>query len=560
MLSVLHIENIAVIEQAEILFEGGFNVLTGETGAGKSIVIDAISAILGERTYRDVIRTGANRAFVSAIFTNIPQYDWFSENQVEFDPQELQVQREIYADGRNVCRVNGRPVSVASLKKLGGRLINIHGQHDSQQLFDEENHLTYLDAFARDEQELEAYQQAFSAMQSVQREIQKLSMDESEKLRLVETLTFQIEEIRAANLVSGEEEQLKERRKVLQNAEKLSDALRMADEALYGGDSSDGAAGLLSNAEHALSRVSTISADMQTLHQKISDLMYSVQDAADELRAMRDDLSYSEGELEEIEERLDAIHKLKRKYGASVEDVLAYLADSEQRLDEIEFASDRIETLKKREAELQKETIRQGEILRKKRLSAAQAMESRICDELRQLDMPKIRFVCEFTPQQPMQTGLDSVRFLMSANVGENLKPLSKVASGGELARIMLAMKQVLAQQDGVPTLIFDEVDAGVSGRAAQKVAYKLWTVSKGRQVLCVTHLPQIAAMADAEYTVEKRVENERTYTSVLHLDESGRKQELARLIGGSMITETTLAGAAELLRLAEEAKSETSG
>ena len=555
MLSVLHIENIAVIEQAEILFEGGFNVLTGETGAGKSIVIDAISAILGERTYRDVIRTGANRAFVSAIFTNIPQYDWFSENQVEFDPQELQVQREIYADGRNVCRVNGRPVSVAALKKLGGRLINIHGQHDSQQLFDEENHLTYLDAFARDEQELEAYQQAFSAMQSVQREIQKLSMDESEKLRLVETLTFQIEEIRAANLVSGEEEQLKERRKVLQNAEKLSDALRMADEALYGGDSSDGAAGLLSNAEHALSRVSTISADMQTLHQKISDLMYSVQDAADELRAMRDDLSYSEGELEEIEERLDAIHKLKRKYGASVEDVLAYLADSEQRLDEIEFASDRIETLKKREAELQKETIRQGEILREKRLSAAQAMESRICDELRQLDMPKIRFVCEFTPQQPMQTGLDSVRFLMSANVGENLKPLSKVASGGELARIMLAMKQVLAQQDGVPTLIFDEVDAGVSGRAAQKVAYKLWTVSKGRQVLCVTHLPQIAAMADAEYTVEKRVENERTYTSVLHLDESGRKQELARLIGGSMITETTLAGAAELLRLAEQTK-----
>ena len=560
MLSVLHIENIAVIEQAEILFEGGFNVLTGETGAGKSIVIDAISAILGERTYRDVIRTGANRAFVSAIFTNIPQYDWFSENQVEFDTQELQVQREIYADGRNVCRVNGRPVSVASLKKLGGRLINIHGQHDSQQLFDEENHLTYLDAFARDEQELEAYQQAFSAMQSVQREIQKLSMDESEKLRLVETLQYQIEEIRAANLVSGEEEQLKERRKVLQNAEKLSDALRMADESLYGGDSSDGAAGLLSNAEHALSRVSTISADMQTLHQKISDLMYSVQDAADELRAMRDDLSYSEGELEEIEERLDAIHKLKRKYGASVEDVLAYLADSEQRLDEIEFASDRIETLKKREAELQKETIRQGEILREKRLSAAQAMESRICDELRQLDMPKIRFVCEFTPQQPMQTGLDSVRFLMSANVGENLKPLSKVASGGELARIMLAMKQVLAQQDGVPTLIFDEVDAGVSGRAAQKVAYKLWTVSKGRQVLCVTHLPQIAAMADAEYTVEKRVENERTYTSVLHLDESGRKQELARLIGGSMITETTLAGAAELLRLAAEAKSETNG
>ena len=557
MLSVLHIENIAVIEQAEILFEGGFNVLTGETGAGKSIVIDAISAILGERTYRDVIRTGASRAFVGAIFTKIPECSWFSENQVEFDPQELQVQREIYADGKNVCRVNGRPVSVASLKKLGARLINIHGQHDSQQLFDEENHLIYLDAFARDEKELEDYRAAFDALQAVRREMQKLSMDESEKLRLLESLQYQMEEIRAANLTPGEEEQLKERRKVLQNAEKLSDALRAADEALYGGDSSDGAAGLLSNAEHALSRVNTISADMEALYQKISDLMYSVQDAADELRAMRDDLSYSEGELEQIEERLDTIHKLKlkRKYGASVEDVLAYLQKSEQRLDEIEFASDRIESLKKRQAELQKEAVRLGEVLREKRLRAAKEMETDICEELRQLDMPKIRFVCEFTPQEPAETGLDSVRFLMSANVGEALKPLSKVASGGELARIMLAMKQVLAQQDGVPTLIFDEVDAGVSGRAAQKVALKLWAVSKGRQVLCVTHLPQIAAMADAEFTVEKRVEHERTYTSVLHLDDSGRRQELARLIGGSMITETTLAGAAELLRLADEAK-----
>lgn len=555
MLSVLHIENIAVIEQAEILFEGGFNVLTGETGAGKSIVIDAISAILGERTYRDVIRTGASRAFVSAIFTKIPECSWFSENQVDFDPQELQVQREIYADGKNVCRVNGRPVSVASLKKLGARLINIHGQHDSQQLFDEENHLTYLDAFARDEKELEDYRAAFDALQSVRREMQKLSMDESEKLRLVETLQYQIEEIRAANLIPGEEEQLKERRKVLQNAEKLSDALRAADEALYGGDSSDGAAGLLSNAEHALSRVNTISADMEALYRKISDLMYSVQDAADELRAMRDDLSYSEGELEQIEERLDAIHKLKRKYGASVEDVLTYLSKSEARLNEIEFASDRIEQLQKKQDKLQKEAVRLGEILRKRRQEAAQQMQTQICDELRQLDMPKIRFVCEFTPQEPAETGLDSVRFLMSANVGEALKPLSKVASGGELARIMLAMKQVLAQQDGVPTLIFDEVDAGVSGRAAQKVALKLWAVSKGRQVLCVTHLPQIAAMADAEFTVEKRVEHERTYTSVLHLDDAGRRHELARLIGGSMITETTLAGAAELLRLADEAK-----
>ena len=555
MLSVLHIENIAVIEQAEILFEGGFNVLTGETGAGKSIVIDAISAILGERTYRDVIRTGASRAFVSAIFTGIPECAWFTENAVPYDAQELQVQREIYADGRNVCRVNGRPVSVAALKKLGARLINIHGQHDSQQLFDEENHLVYLDAFARDEAEFAAYREAFEQWQAVRREMQKLTMDEAEKLRLVESLQYQIEEIRAANLIPGEEEQLKERRKVLQNAEKLADALRAADEALYGGDTSDGAAGLLSNAEHALSRVSSIGADMEALYQKISDLMYSVQDTADELRAMRDDLSYSDGELEQIEERLDAIHKLKRKYGASVEDVLDYLAKSEQRLDEIAFASDRLEVLQKKQTQLQKEAVRLGEILREKRQEAALKMQAQICDELKQLDMPKIQFVCEFSGQEPAENGLDKVRFLMSANVGESLKPLSKVASGGELARIMLAMKQVLAQQDGVPTLIFDEVDAGVSGRAAQKVALKLWSVSKGRQVLCVTHLPQIAAMADAEFTVEKRVENERTFTSVIHLDEDGRQKELARLIGGSMVTETTLAGAGELLRLANEAK-----
>ncbi len=555
MLSVLHIENIAVIEQAEILFAGGFNVLTGETGAGKSIVIDAISAILGERTYRDVIRTGANRAFVSAIFTGIPEHAWFSENAVPFDEQELQVQREIFADGRNVCRVNGRPVSVAALKKLGARLINIHGQHDSQQLFDEENHLVYLDAFARDDAELADYREAFEQWQAVRREMQKLTMDEAEKLRLVESLQYQIEEIRAAELKPGEEEQLKERRKVLQNAEKLSDCLLAADEALYGGDASDGAAGLLSNAERALSKVSALGADMESLYQKISDLMYSVQDAADELRAMRDDLSYSEGELEEIEERLDAIHKLKRKYGASVEDVLDYLAKSEQRLDEIAFASDRLEVLQKKQTQLQSQAVRLGELLREKRQAAAEQMQAQICEELRQLDMPKIQFVCEFSQQEPAENGLDRVRFLMSANVGESLKPLSKVASGGELARIMLAMKQVLAQQDGVPTLIFDEVDAGVSGRAAQKVALKLWSVSKGRQVLCVTHLPQIAAMADAAFTVEKRVEQGRTFTNVIHLDEAGRQQELARLIGGSMVTETTLAGAAELLRLANEAK-----
>lgn len=557
MLNVLHIENIAVIEQAEICFDRGFNVLTGETGAGKSIVIDAISAILGERTYRDVIRTGAERAFVSAVFTGIPELPWFAENQVEYDADELLIQREIYPDGKNVCRVNGRPVTVSILKRLGAHLISIHGQHDSQQLFDEAMHLAYLDLFARDESLLAQYGKKFTRMQEIQQEIRRLSMNESEKLRLVETLEFQIGEIERAELHAGEEEELDARRRVLQNAEKITGALQNALTALYGDESSTGAAELLSGAEQALSRVERVDDGIGALHQKVSDLMYAAQDAAEELRDRLDSLNYSEEELEEIETRLDTIHRLKRKYGASCEEILQFLENAKTQLDEIEFASDRIERLEKQLTSARKEAEAEAEKLRAARQETAKALEARMRSELSQLDMPKIQFVCQFEAIPLSPNGADAVRFLMSANVGEALKPLSKVASGGELARIMLAMKNVLAEHDAVPTLIFDEVDAGVSGRAAQKVANKLWSVAKGRQVLCVTHLPQIAAMADTEFTVEKRVENERTYTSVLRLDEQGRRQELARLTGGSMITETTLAGAAELLRLAEKTKKE---
>ena len=380
-------------------------------------------------------------------------------------------------------------------------------------------------------------------------------MDESEKLRLVETLKFQIDEIERAELQPGEEEELLERRKVLQNAEKLTDAIESAVAALYGDESSDGASAMIANAAHALEKVSRVSDEMRALSGKLNDLMYTAQDIADELRDKKDDLTYSADELEQIEERLDTLHKLKRKYGGSVEDVLAFLEKAKQQLDEVEFATDRIEQLQKKLSGLQKTMLEQGTALTEARKAAAQRLQREISSELMQLDMPKIRFVCEFSEQTPQENGLDAVRFLMYANVGEALRPLSKVASGGELARIMLAMKNVLAAEDSVGTMIFDEVDAGVSGRAAQKVAYKLWTVAKGRQVLCVTHLPQIAAMADTEFTVEKRVENERTYTSVLRLDAAGRRQELARLIGGSMITETTLAGAAELLRLAGQTK-----
>jgi len=550
MLSTLHIENIAVIEQAEIAFDSGFNVLTGETGAGKSIVIDAISAILGERASREMIRTGAQKAFVSAIFSGVPELPWFVENHVPYEP-ELGISREIFADGKN----SGKPVTVSTLRKLGAQLIQIHGQNDSQQLFDETTHIGYLDLFAHDETLLEDYRQAYDRVSSVQQEIRRLSMDESEKLRLVETLKFQIDEIERAELQPGEEEKLLERRKVLQNAEKLTDAMESAACALYGDETSDGAAAMIANAAHALEKVSRVSDEMRLLSGKLNDLMYTAQDIADELRDKKDDLTYSADELEQIEERLDTLHKLKRKYGGSVEDVIAFCEKAKRQLDEVEFASDHIEQLQNKLSTLQKTMQEKGMTLSSTRKSAAKTLQAAISSELIQLDMPKIQFVCEFSEQSPQENGLDSVRFLMSANVGEALRPLAKVASGGELARIMLAMKNVLAAEDSVGTMIFDEVDAGVSGRAAQKVAYKLWTVAKGRQVLCVTHLPQIAAMADAEFTVEKSVENGRTYTSVLRLDEHGRRQELARLTGGSMITETTLAGAAELLRLAEQTK-----
>ena len=550
MLHVLHIENIAVIEQADIAFDAGFNVLTGETGAGKSIVIDAISAILGERTSRDVIRTGAEKSFVSAVFSGVRELPWFSENGVEYDPNELMIQREILSDGRNNCRVNGRPVTVAMLRRLGLSLIGIHGQHDSQQLFDEATHLAYLDAFAHDAQAFAAYAEVYEKTQEVLSQIRRLSMDEAEKLRRVETLEYQIAEIEKAELEPGEEEQLEGRRKLLQNAEKLTNALDAAVSALYGDESSDGAAGLLSEAEHELSRVRSVSDCVSAAYQKVSDLMYAVQDAADELRDLKSELEYSADELEQIEERLDVLHKLKRKYGGSVEDVLAFLEQAKCELDEIAFSSDRVEALQKKLSELQKEQEKAGLALREARMEAAKELETRIRGELSELDMPGVQFVCEFIAQEPAANGMDAVRFLMSANKGESLKPMAKVASGGELARIMLAMKNVLAAQDEIPTLIFDEVDAGVSGRAAQKVAVKLAKLSTQKQVLCVTHLPQIAAMADVHLQVAKSERNGRTFTSVSPLDHAGRTDELARLIGGAVITDNTRRSAEEMLSL----------
>ena len=549
MLSLLHIENIAVIERSEISFEPGFNVLTGETGAGKSIVIDAISAILGERAYRDMIRTGTEKASVRAVFTDVPQLDWFAENGVEYDAETI-IQREIFLDGRNVCRVNGSLVNVSILRKLGIQLINIHGQHDSASLLVEENHLTFLDAFGDHSNLIDTYKETYSAVCQLRREIDSLTMDESEKLRRMETLRYQIAEIEKAELVAGEDEELEARRKLLQSAEKIADGMNDAAENLYGGEDSDGAASLLAMAERALARISKYSESIAEIHEKVADLMYQVEDAARLVLDARDELSYSDEELDRIESRLDVIHKLRRKYGATCADILEYLEKAKLELDEIEFADDHLERLKGKLQKAEQEAWTAAKILRNARKATAETMSARILSELEQLDMPKVQFECRFTETELTSNGADTVAFYMSANAGEDLKPLSKVASGGELARIMLAMKNVLAEKDQVNTLIFDEVDTGVSGRAAQKVAEKLRSVANHKQVLCVTHLPQLAALAQNHLLIAKDERGGRTYTTVTPLDIEGRKRELARIIGGANITETTLKSAEEMLRV----------
>ena len=547
MLSLLHIENIAVIERADISFDKGFNVLTGETGAGKSIVIDAISAILGQRAYRDMIRTGTNKASVRAVFTKVPELPWFEENGVEYD-QETVIQRDIFLDGKNVCRVNGSLVTVAILHKLGIQLINIHGQHDSASLFDEENHLRFLDAFADNGALLADYREKFAAVSELRRQIDRMTMDEGEKLRRMETLKYQISEIEKADLKSGEDEDLEQRRKLLQNSEKLSQGLEEASEALLGGDDSDGAAALLAQAAYALSRIARYSDDYTAFQERLTDLKYQVQDIADEVRDSLDELSYSADELETIEARLDIIHRLRRKYGADCDEILSYLDKARKELDEIEFADDRVEQLKKKLAQQEKSAWNAALALRKNRQEQGAIMAEKILSELSQLDMPRVQFQCRFRETELTPEGADAVAFYLSANAGEDLKPLSKVASGGELARIMLSMKNVLAEKDAVDTLIFDEVDTGVSGRAAQRIAEKLKSLASHKQVLCVTHLPQLAALADTHMLIAKSEHDGRTYTTVTPLDRKGRTMELARIIGGTNITETTLKSAEEML------------
>ena len=547
MISLLHIENVAVIEQADISFDRGFNVLSGETGAGKSIIIDAISAILGERTYREVIRTGCPKAFVSAVFSGVPALPWFETLHVPVE-EELLIQREIFLDGRNLCRVNGQAVSVGALKSLGTALVSIHGQHDSQQLFDEAKHLELLDAFAENGALLADYREAYDKAAAIEAALDRLNIDEAEKQRRMEMLQHQIRELETAALKPGEDEALEKRQKLLMNAEKLTAGLQGAVSALCGDEDREGAADQITRALKQLSSVARLDEGVSALLERLQELSYSVSDLAEELRDCADGILSSEEELDEIGARLDLIHKLKRKYGSSCEEMLAFLARAKEELDDIAFADEKKRLLQKQLEAAEAVARQKAGVLRASREEAAARLSADILTELAELNMPKVRFQVSFSETRLTPTGSETAAFLMSANVGEALKPLSKVASGGELARIMLALKNVLARQDAVGTMIFDEVDAGVSGRAAQKVAEKLRKVAVGRQVLCVTHLPQIAALAEHHLLISKSERQGRTFTEVTALDRAGRIDELARMIGGSEITETTRKSAEEML------------
>jgi DNA repair protein RecN (Recombination protein N) len=562
MLSLIHIENIAVIQQADISFDPGFNVLTGETGAGKSIVIDAIGAIIGERTSRDLIRTGAKSASVQAVFDHLPELDWFEQYQIHPDENgELLIQREILQDGRNSCRVGGKPVTVAQLRQLGLQLLNIHGQHDGQLLLDPLRHLGYLDSFGGTGALLEDYQQAYAQVSSLRREINKLQMDEAEKSRRIDSLNYQIRELERAKLVPGEDEELTERRNMMRSAGKISDAVVAACGAMLGAGEQEGAVSLISQAEGEMRAAARYGEQFTALAETLSQLRSLAEDAGEQVREILDDFDFTPEELDRIESRLDVLYRLKKKYGSTVEEMLEYLDKCKEELDEIQCSTDTIAQLNTQLEKAKQVALQKAQALSKERKAQAKLLQTRIQTELTQLDMPKVRFSVQFGTKDTAygldETGMDEVQFLMSANVGEDMKPIQKIASGGELARIMLALKNVLAENELVSTMVFDEVDTGVSGRAAQKVAQKMANVAKNKQVLCVTHLPQIAAMADTHFSVEKGEDGQRTYTVVTRLDRQKRREELARLTGGTEVTDHMLLSAEELLAGADRWKAQ---
>lgn len=554
MLTQLHIENIAVIEKADIEFRKGLTVLTGETGAGKSIIVDSLGAVLGARTSRELVRTGADKGVVTAVFETNNADKWLEDNDIDLE-DEIIIQRRISAEGKNSCRVCGVPVSVSQLRELGALLLNIHGQNDGRQLMDEANHLAYLDGYGDYGETIDRFKSAYADYKACKKEIQRLSMDEIEKERMADSLQYQIDELEKAQLKVGEEEELTAKRDLLRNSEKLTEALNGAYNALYAADQN--AQSLTDEASALIGRAAVIADDLRETADIIENASSLLFDASERIRDFRDSLEFSPEEYDNIESRLSLIKKLRRKYNMDEEAMLAHLDDCRRKLSELEYAGDMLIKLNK---QLEKHIDNCKKIaaeLSEKRRAAAESLEKRIVSELKDLSMPSVRFSVSVEPLESDvgfdATGADDVKFLISANAGEALGRISKIASGGELSRIMLAMKTVFSKNDPIETMVFDEIDTGVSGIAAQRVGEKMSDLSRGKQVLCITHLPQIAAIADNHDLIEKTERNGRTYTEVRELDRKGRALELARMHGGDNISELTLASAEEQLLAADK-------
>lgn len=551
MLSVLKIQNIAIIESAEIEFSGGFNVLSGETGAGKSIILDSINAVLGFRTSRELIRTGESEARVNALFSCVGENveKKLEELSLPLSPDgSVLVSRVIGAD-RNVCKINNVLTNVTALRELGAELISVHGQQDNRELLNSETHIGYIDSMGSSEKLLGEFRDIYAELLSLKSQIKRLSGDKAEKARRIDILTYQIDEIEKAQIEPGEWEQLKNRRSELQNYEKIQGGLYGAYEALCGDDSFHGAVELLSGAFRELSAISQYSAEAEELSKKLGDIYYEAEDIADSVRNSVSDEGFSQAELENVENRINVIYGLSKKYGATEEDILEFLENAKTELDDISFSDEKLEELRVRYSEMHEKALKKAKELSDLRKKTAEDFSEKVRNELRFLDMPNVEFSVRFTETELCENGTDSAEFLISANIGEDPKPIAKIASGGELSRIMLAIKTVMAHKDKIATMIFDEIDSGVSGRAALKVASKLKEVSEGKQVLCVTHLAQLMSYADSHYLIEKSAENGKTYTSVTPLDYLGRKTEIARITGGGKITDIQLENAEQMLK-----------
>lgn len=554
MLSQLFIQNIAVIEKVQVTFEKGLNVFTGETGAGKSIVIDAINAVLGNRTSRELVRTGAPKALVTALFEEIGDETKEQLLSLGFEPEEdgsLLLSREISSDGKTSCKIGGRPATVSILREVAQSLINIHGQHDSQSLLQPEQHLGYIDQFGKTAALLKEYRLEYAYYAELQRKLHQLRTDEREKAQRMDLLSYQINEISAAALLPGEEEDLQTAKKKMQNSAKIVEALHVTHDLLQGAEESDGILSMLDQAQEQTQILEAYYPQLKS--DRILDIRYELEEVEETLRDALSDAEMDPAELDRIEERLDLIFRLKRKYGGSVEEILNFADQAQQELDSITHAEELQSKLEKEESQSKERLMGLAKRLSEKRKAAAKLFEKQVCAELAFLDMPSVRFFVHSETDKPDETGVDRMEFYISTNPGEPPKPIGKIASGGELSRIMLSLKNVIAEGDRVGTLIFDEVDTGVSGRAAQKIGRKLKQASSGRQIICVTHLAQVAAFADTHLLIAKTVQDGRTFTTVQALPQEERVRELARIMGGESITPTVLASARELILQAKE-------